>query len=282
MSVLLATLCINEMEWLPRLYEQHKDWPGMAGWVFVEAADRAYQRAAPEMVSEAGLSADGTSDFLRGLAGRDPRVTDIPFGFTANDDAAMGKVAARQTYMDVAAGLKPEFVVILDGDEFYTKGDQLRVGLLVSRLRDYDSFIIPKREIWRPPSVASEPLLKYEAVGGFWGIPCCHIWRWMPGVRYRSCHNTPDGPDGAPLNNKRIYLNTDFRQPQMVHMGYASAAASRAAKNRYYAVRGEERDPQRRWYVKSRAAFLDWEPGLSLPYGAKVVEYVGPVPEAFR
>src|SRR4051794_7463634 len=38
MSVLLATLCINEMEWLPRLYEQHKDWPGMAGWVFVEAA----------------------------------------------------------------------------------------------------------------------------------------------------------------------------------------------------------------------------------------------------
>ena len=39
--IALATLALNEMEWLPLLWEQHRAWPGMVRWVFVEAADRA-------------------------------------------------------------------------------------------------------------------------------------------------------------------------------------------------------------------------------------------------
>ena len=49
MRIVLATLLLNEMEWLPKLYEQHKDWPGLCGWVFVEAADRVYANVNPEV-----------------------------------------------------------------------------------------------------------------------------------------------------------------------------------------------------------------------------------------
>ncbi len=90
MSIQLNTLCLNEMEWLPRLYEQHRDWHGMGHWVFVEAADRAYAEANPDMVSKDGLSIDGTSEWLADLAKRDDRVIYIPHGFTGHENPAQG------------------------------------------------------------------------------------------------------------------------------------------------------------------------------------------------
>lgn len=287
MSVLLGSLVLNEMEWLPRLYEQHKDWPDLSKWVFVESADEAYARTNPDMVSPDGLSVDGTSEFLKGLAAKDPRVVYVPFGVSRHSDPALCKIAARQCYMDVAAEVKPEMVVVLDGDEFYTHSDQRRINYVIRHLPQYDAFIFPKREIWRPPSIRHEPLLKHEVVGGFWGIPCCHWWRWKEGVHYGHCHNTPDDAQGKPLNDKRIHLSPDMKVaklvplPQMLHLGFASELKQRVAKNRYYASRGEEVDKQRSWYVKSRKMYEVWRPGLHLPNRAKVVLYTGPVPEVF-
>jgi len=51
MSVLIGTICLNEMQWLPMLYEQHRYWPDLEKWVFVEGADRVYQQTNPELVS---------------------------------------------------------------------------------------------------------------------------------------------------------------------------------------------------------------------------------------
>ena len=282
MSVLLATLCLNEMEWLPRLYRQHKDWPELAQWVFVEAADRVYAEANPGTVNGAGLSTDGTSEFLEQLTSRDSRVVYIKHGFSEDPDPAKGKIAARQRYLEVAGQVAPQFVIGLDADEFYTREDQGRLIEVMRGEPSYHCFTFPKREIWRPPSLAQEPLLRYEAVGGFWGIPCCHWWRWSRGLYYQDCHNIPCHRKGWHLNDRIGQLHNDLSKPQMLHLGFASErVATRLAKNRYYAERGEAADPQRSWYVESRAAWEKWRPGERLPRGARIALYDGPVPEIF-
>ena len=282
MSVLLATLCINELEWLPHLYEQHKDWPELASWVFVEAADASYAQSNPEMVSKDFLSVDGTSQFLRSLEAKDPRVTYIPHGLSVDPNPAKCKCQARQRYLDVAEQVKPELVVVLDADEFYTYRDQQRVLAWVRRHWRTPSFVFRKREIWRPPSLADRPLFESEVVGGFWKIDCCHWWRWSPGLNYRDCHNTPSNADGKPINDPQQFFADHPYSPQMIHLGYAAKKEVRLAKNRYYADRGEAVDLKRSWYVESRTAWENWKPGDPLPNGAEVIPYRGPVPEVFQ
>ena len=84
------------------------------------------------------------------------------------------------------------------------------------------------------------------------------------------------------MNSRTAELDEVPGTPQMVHMGFASKAETRLAKNSYYARRGEDRDPGRALYVKSRDAWRTWRPGDALPRGAEVVEYDGLVPEVLR
>lgn len=287
MSVLLATLCLNEMEWLPKLYLQHRNWPGLARWVFVEAADTVYAAQNPERVTPEGLSVDGTSGCLRALAEVDPRVTYIAHGFTSHARAEAGKIAARQRYLEIAEEVRPNYVIVLDADEFYTRLDQERLPNLMDRFRSYWAFTFPRREIWRPPSCIDQPLFSQEVVGGFWQIPCCHWWRWSPGLHYDDCHNTPKDIYGRYLNNKLFQLHGGGSRiceevPQMIHLGFAARREDRLAKNAYYAARGERRDKMRKWYVESRARWEMWKPGDVLPRDAHVIPYTGPVPEVFR
>ena len=102
-------------------------------------------------------------------------------------------------------------------------------------------------------------------------------------MRFVKNHNTPETREGRLLSQdgfKRLDLMPGT--PQMIHMGFAASAKTRAAKNRYYEVRGEADDPKRRWYTESRRAFETWQPGDPLPHGAKVIGYDGPVPEVFQ
>lgn len=281
-GVVLATLCLNEMEWLPRLYEQHRNWPGLVRWVFVEAADRVYAEANPRRVSFDGLSMDGTTEYLMKLAAEDELVEYVPHGFADHPDPARCKIAARQRYMDAAEEVRPKYLIQLDADEFYTREDQGRVCDVMRSYPEYLSFTMLKREIWRPPSIRDQPLLQYEVVGGFWGIACCHWWNWQPGMAYRECHITPSTADGRPTNDRLLQLHDRANMPQMLHLGYAAGRGTRTAKNRYYVERGEYADPQRRWYTQSRASWEEWQPGHELAKDAKVIPYTGPVPECFR
>lgn len=294
-GVLLATLCLDEMEWLPRLWEQHRDWPELRRWVFVEATDRSFAEANPGTSSADGLSTDGTTEFLAALAKEDDRVQHVRYGFADHPDPALRKIGPRNRYWEIAAEVRPEFVVSVDADEFYTREDQGKL-LELMRRPDYApdwGWTIMRREIWRPPSIAGEPLFASEVVGGFWAIPCCHWWRWAGGVGHRECHNTPQFRDGRYLNDalRQLHDRTwvpavggatrEFVLPQMIHMGFAAGAVTRAAKNRYYEGRGESADRQRRWYTESRLAWETWKPGDALPRGAAVQPYTGPVPEVF-
>lgn len=281
MSVLLATLVLNEMQWLEKLWNQHRDWPELQAWCFVEAADTEYARANPGMVSEYGFSTDGTSEFLRDLAASDQRVIYIPHGFCSNRDQAAGKAEARQRYLDEASRLKPEFVIATDADEFYTKDDQWRVLQWMRERPDFLAFTLPRREIWRPPAIARQPLFQYEVVGGFWAMACCHWWRWEPGMHHSDCHVSPNRADGQRMNWWMHRADENPQAPQMIHMGFAASEKTRLAKNRYYAVRGEDTDPNRRWHVQSRDAWARWKPGGRLPRRARVIPYRGPVPECF-
>ena len=286
MSVVLCTIALNEMQWLPYLYAQHKDWPEMVHWVFVESADRVYANCNPEMVTEQGLSVDGTSEFLRELAADNRNVTYVPLGFCEDVDPAKGKKSARQRCLDVINLWEPEFFIHLDADEFYTCADQVKLLETMRALEQHNSFVFPKREIWHPPPVADVPLFTYEAIGGFWGIPCCHWFRWRSGLTFNDCHNVPTMANGSPLNISGVDVR-DLKErfpdpPQLIHMGYTASAVTRRAKVRYYEERGEKDDENRKWYVQSRAAWRRWTPGTKLPHKAEIIEYTGPIPEVFR
>lgn len=287
-KIILGTLCLNELEWLPNLYEQHEDWPGLVRWVFVESADRIYAEANPDLVSSEGLSVDGTSEFLRELAARDSRVTYIPYGFTTHRRPEQGKCRARNEYLRVAneladSGSPPDFVFVLDADEFYTRQDQQRiVELMAGTAERYTAFRFRQREIWRPASIADQPLMQYEVRGGFWEMVHTRGWRFIPGMLYGNNHNYPQSREGHSLAHPMIRSEVRDDRPQCVHFGFASAARMRAAKNAYYVARGEGKTDRRAAYVTARAAFETWRPGDVLPDGAEVVPYAGPVPEVFR
>jgi len=281
MSILIATLCINEMEWLPKLYEQHRCWPGLTNWVFVEAADSHYALANPEMVTSEGLSVDGTSEYLARLAARDSSVIYIPHGFSTHRDPAQGKCVARQRYLNVANATKPEYILTLDADEFYLRADQQAIlDLMNYKGKGARGFTFRYRNIWRPSSIADRPLFQLEVVGKFWEILVCKFWRWKPSMSYSGNHNSP-AINGILSNRSLRRFDRVPGTPEFIHMGFTSQPETRVAKNRYYVERGEGRTDHRGGYVKSRAAFENWKPGETLPNNDKIIIYRGPIPEVF-
>ncbi|MFA5056479.1 MAG: glycosyltransferase family 2 protein [Opitutaceae bacterium] len=283
MKILLATLCLNEMEHLPRLYAQHYDWPWLDRWVFVESADSMYAKANLSLVTDAGLSTDGTSQYLQNLAANDHRVVYVPYGLSKHTDPAQGKVASRQEYMKVAELTRPDFIAVLDADEYYTHHHQkLFAETMKAANERYRGFLLKQRHIWRPTSILHEPLFRREVVGGYWAIPHCRGWRWSHGLHYANNHNTPADIAGRSLD-KAIQRYDNYDQaPQCVHLGFASSQLMRSAKHRYYVARGEGVRDQRQRYVNCRAAFETWQPGDELPWRASVVDYHGPIPEIFQ
>jgi hypothetical protein len=264
------------MEWLPKLYEQHKDWPNLTKWIFVESADRVYAATSPHMVTTEGLSVDGTSQFLQDLAFCDPRIIYIPYGFCSNSNPALGKIEARQQYLDALLDVAPEFLMILDADEFYMRSDQSAIN---QRLRvsggKYRHFCFQFTHIWHPQSIDYAPLFQYEVTGGFWDMRHTKGIRWNKDLRYSTNHQRPE------VGNERGAMAT-FNKPHCIHMAFASNPAMREAKHTYYINRGEGVVDGRQWYVDSRDMFRTWSPGMNLPRGARVQEYRGPIPEAFN
>lgn len=283
MRIALCTLALNEMEWLPRLIEQHRNWPGLAAWIFVEAADVQYAKTNPDMVNKDGLSIDGTSEFLARLPDEDQRITYIPMRPTGNHlDPSNGKLRARDAYMRELETVRPDLFIILDADEFYTHKAQEEIPRHARGLAAWGrthGFILPFRHVWRPPSIADQPLFSRQATGGFFDMAHCHVWRWQPGMGYTQTHVNPTlGNNPVPL--KTIRAGADGLE--CIHMAFASSLKAREAKHRYYAQRGEAMDPKRSWYVQTRAAWETWQPGDRLPRGARVEPYTGAVPEVFQ
>lgn len=276
--IMLATLALNEMEWLPALWEQHREWPGLVGWVFIEAADRVYASASPEMVTACGLSTDGTSEWLQDLSGQFRGVRYRAFGFTGGS-GAQGKCEARNAYLEIADELKPTWVIVLDADEFYTREGQARVTTCLDAMRARRLVTLRQRHIWRPASIAGSPLFDLEVLGAYWDVPHIRIWPWYRGMRHRGNHNKPVRIAGASMLPSLRYDRTPGA-PECVHTGFASEPVGREAKHRYYIARGEGPSDGRAMYVRCRAAWESWRPGVSLPDGARVVPYEGPVPEA--
>ena len=273
MTVALTTICLNEMEWLPKLYEQHKDWPDLLAWIFVEGADKVYQETNPSMVNSNGLSVDGTSRFLRELEQKDSRVTYVPYGLAYNDHKELGKVALRQKCLEIVERRNPDYVVILDADEFYVKSDQEQVNALMAS-SDADYYCFGWTHIWHPPSMYDEPLFSREIQGGFWGMDHMKGFRWQKGMRYTDCHQHPRREDGT-------HEMEVFGRPRCVHMAFASEATKRYAKHAYYERRGERTDPARARYCAARSLFSRWFPGDKVPKGVEILDYTGPIPEAF-
>lgn len=286
MKLCLGTLCLNEMEWLPKLYEQHKDWPGLQRWIFVESADKVFAQTNPSLVSDKGLSTDGTTEFLEELCKKDDRIVHYKYGFCSNQDPAQGKCEARNRYLDSMEEVKPDFFIALDADEFYPRKYQDELSILLPRKEAAGTgFCFKHREIWYPPFIREPfpllPQFSLEVTGGFWSIPYCRCWKWFPSLRYFN-HNTPSRHNGFPLDARLKRFDHNPDSPYFVHMGFASQKENRIAKNRYYAARGEAVDRKRSWYVESRACFETWKPGDSLPRGAEVINYTGIIPECFN
>lgn len=280
MSIALCTLVLNEMEWLPSLYEQHKNWPAMSRWVFVESADAIYAQTNPDKVNEAGLSVDGTTEWLEDLCKRDDRIVHVKHGLSTAMNPAQGKCQSRQRYLDEIAKARPSHFIVVDADEFYMKDDQLVINAQLVTKTSYTAFVYKHRDIWRPPSISDRPLFDLEVTGGFWSIPYCRCWRWSRNLSYSSNHNTPQ-QGGRLLDAAMLRCDISKFNPEFIHMGFAANPANREAKNAYYEARGEAVDPRRSWYCDSRRCFSTWKPGDVLPKRATVIPYTGPIPECF-
>jgi hypothetical protein len=283
MKVALVTLCLNEAEFIEKNYAQHANWPGLAAWIFVEAADHAYAAASPSMVSHHGLSIDATTEILDRLSTCDERVTVIHHGWMRHTDPAQGKCEGRNRYMEIADEVRPDMFIVIDQDEFYSREDQLRINELVDLDREHRCFRLHQRHIWRPPSIAHEPLFRHEVVGGYWSVEHVRVFRWCPGLRYTKNHNWPELPGYAPT--KRMF-KSPFSGPQCVHLGFARSPRERMATNRYYEHRGEGKEQHginRQMYVNCRSSWESWSPGDDLPHGARVIEYRGEsIPEVHQ
>lgn len=283
-KILLATLCLNEMEWLDKLYTQHKAWEGLVSWVFVEAADTSYTAANPQMVTKDGLSVDGTTEFLEKLAREDNRICHIKFGHSKHADVAQGKAPARSAYLQVADYIHPDWIIILDADEFYTNDAQERVSAYLdsSHAKSFDAVCFRQREIWRAPSIVDKPLFSYEVIGGLWKMHHCHCWKWRWGLTYGRSHVWPQNQQGKMMNANMDMADRLGNTPEWVHLGWASQASTRLAKTRYYVQRKEGVRDGRQRHMVCRMAWENWKPGMILPYGAAVVPYHGPIPEIFK
>lgn len=285
MSLVIGVLLLNELEWLPKLWEQHCDWPDVAKFVFVEAADVSYAEANPDCVTSIGLSVDGTTEWLDKLAKSDSRVEVIHHGFSSATNPAQGKCAARNRYLEVANEVKPDFVYVVDADEMYTKASQHSINKLIyPQLKQggYTGFIFGMRSIWRPPSIADQPLFQYEAVGCLWSVPICRGWRWLPGMKYSGDHNSPCDRTGKPMNASMMRFDKMSNCPECLHMGFTASLRSRVAKRRYYQLRGEGTTDHRQKYVDCRCFYEGYQPGDTPPHGARIIPYIGAIPEVFQ
>lgn len=307
MRVMLATIVLNEMEWLPKLYLQHRNWPGLCGWVFVEGADPMFREANPTLVSKDGLSTDGTTEYLESICPRSTKLNNIdrssgpvwintmyksnpPFEsdhiklkeVPASGD--QGKCFLRNAYLLMAEAYEPDIIIQIDCDEFYTKEDQNEIvrwcGLRTQPYASYTAWMFRQRHVWHTP------LFSQEVVGGYWAVPHTRVWRWIKGMRHVRNHNWPE-VEGRYLTESMIRCDLMPRMPECVHMGYSSSQESRAAKAKYYIARGEGSEGgrlgrKRSMYNACRYAHLTWELGQELPHGAQVIPYSGPIPEVFR
>lgn len=281
-KIVLCTLVLNEMEWLPKLYQQHKDWPGMVQWTFVESADAVYAQTNPHLVTK-GLSTDGTSQYLRKLSVQDERITYIHHGYSIGPSPDQNKCQARNRYIEEAEKHSPDFLLVLDADEFYTYLDQARISTMMADFgsRHFRSFCFKHRHPWRPPYLQEEPLFNHQVTGGFWDIPHVRGWRWFPGMRYVRNHNTPESSTGTLLDRPIRRFDLQPNTPECVHMAFSSKVELRHAKHQYYEARGEGRIDKRGWYTVSRAMFETWTPEVVLPRNATITPYAGSVPECF-
>lgn len=303
-SIVLATLCLNEMQWLEKLYTQHREWKGLVKWVFVESADRVYAECSPDMVSANGLSVDGTTEYLESLCSRDKDIIHIKHGFCGGASKDQGKCEARSRYLEVCEDIKPDYVVVLDSDEFYTYASQSLINNYLASTpikKKRPSVRLRQRHIWYPPSLQEDSkwadaaglsLFTHEVIGGYWKVPHTRIWGWEPGMRYKRNHNWPEDIHGKFLTEKPNTMTIDRVAtkgpvPQCVHMGFAASVKSREAKHKYYQERGEGKEQnytiraRRQGYVDNRQDWLMWKPGDTLRNGARVVPYSGFIPECF-
>lgn len=280
-NVALCTLCLNESEFLAKSYEQHREWPGMVSWVFVEAADPKYAEANPAMVSTEGLSVDQTCPIITSMVNADPRVQLIRHGWMIDANPAQAKTRGRDRYLDVLESVEPDYFVVMDADEFYSREDQARINQLIEQdaNRQYLCWRLLQRHIWRPYSICKAPRFELEVIGAYWHVKHVRIFRWQHGIRYRTDHNYPTSALYQPL--RHLYEGSKL-DPQCIHLGFARGAAEREATNRYYQQRGEGLRDGRASYVTCRRAWEYWKPDKRLPDGAQVLPYEGTIPECFN
>ena len=283
MRVVLATIALNEAEFIPRQLEQHLDWPGLVGWVWVEGAAEYYARKHPQAVSADGRSVDATSRLLAEAAQRDSRVRYVAHGWARGNERTMGgqKIQLRNAYCKVADELDADVLVVIDADEFYSKADQGRIlDIMATFGTDYDAFLFRQRHLWRPPALlGSDDAL--EVVGGYWAVPHVRVWWYERGARYQN-HNHLALP-GLGYDPSRLYRPRPA-DPECVHLGFARDPRHRLRTNAYYVARGEGREQgfNRKHYVNCREAWAFWVPGAQLPNGASVRPYDAALPEVLQ
>lgn len=271
MRILLCTLCLNEADILERHIQHHLKWPDRVGHIYVEGSDPLYDRK-----NDDGLSIDDTTSILKNhfnvehipVGIFDPSLHDRPI------PSDQYKAIGRDVYLRAAEKYDPDWIIVVDADEFYPQKSMDNIVSFLSVVsNDITSITVPQIHLWRPPVISYRPV-RFAVTGRYWSVPHVRIFRYRPEMTYIASHDCTRGVSGdlpAVNHNWPAYRgetshansrNVWMMSAQCYHYGFAPRDFDGyKADLRYYAARGEMET--RNQTYRCRKAFLEWQPTWS-------------------
>lgn len=291
MRLVLCTLALNEEDIISRCIAQHRNWPGRLAHIVVEGSDPIYPRKHPYT----SLSVDSTGEILQRHydAGDIHYVAQLGGGEDVPQDQF--KCVLREAYLKTIKleGFEPDWIAVIDADEFYTVEDQQDINDQLQHLPErITAAIVPQIHHWRPPKIidSKNHSSRLHATGGYWSVPHVRFFRWRPGMTYLPKtvplnHNWPVYPDGTYANSQHTVLTDVLCH----HYGFAPRnPEGTLADIQYYEARGEKQTRKPTW--RCRTAWRSWSyddlimpntwKGLhQLPKNVQIIPWTDSVPE---
>lgn len=246
-KIVLCTIAINESDFAVRNIAQHADWPGRLAHIWVEGADVLYPLA-----NDAGLSIDGMSTVLQ----NSPCIEYRPIGWFEHDIPNQSKCFARQIYVDASHKYEPDWIAVIDADEFYDEQSQHLISKYLESIPPQINAVrVPQTHLWKPPGYKGLPL---RVRGQYWDGGHVRFFRYKRGMTYLPettppNHNWPTYPDGL----SAIVHRLSYFLPDCFHFGFAPRNIEYyIADLKYYIARGERQTHPA--IIRCREALLDW------------------------
>lgn len=241
--LVLFTLLKDYQLWLSELLEQHRDFPNVIRWVFVERVpEEGRFSISQKLIREELRRLDSRVSYLQSL--------DDPYD-EPKEQIRKAKNLALDEVELTAMTHHVKYIYQLNPDEFLTRYDQMGVVDALRRAcAKYLCCLFRHRHIYRPNAWCEQGIFKKEIGGRPSGsLLQLRAFKYVKGMRYTTSHFWPSTPGGILYTNRLKRYDTRGNTPEIINLSHVD--------------RGELLEE-------------------SLPRSETVIPYTGSVPEVFR